>query len=428
MSNMMRRTDKRGGAGLEFSDRTRVPSPQVAGGAILRELPDDLASLVYPVYRLVFAFSQRHPRSTWFSAERLRAWEESVLLGAVEPEVRAPMAVLIGELVDPDRADVALVSRCCWCMTEWALDRHEETALAFAELAALSWPTNGRHALILARLYRNSGYPRKGEVWFRRASRLASAAADWEVAVLSTSGLAMLVWDQANFPRAKALLERAQRVAQRHSLRSLEAEVLHNRLAVAITAGDLEAAEDFARAAFERYQPEHHRIPALAYDIAYLWLSKGYAGQALNTFQALLPHFPDGEPRIQVLCAIARAAGMLAREDAFVWSAHEAREATAAVEKSPTRAAALIDLALGAISLDRPREATEALERACNVAGRMNQSDMLIKAEDALARLREGRPEVSFPENPGSEREAFTRRITGVLERLASESLLADPQ
>jgi len=426
MGDMMRPTDKRGGAGLEFSDRTRVPSPHVPGNAILRELPDDLAALVYPVYRLVLAFSQRHSGSPWFSGERLRAWEESVLRGDVEPEVLAPMAVLIGELVEPERADVALVSRCCWCMAEWALDRHEETALAFAELAALSWPTNGRHALVLARLYRNSGYPRKGELWFRRASRLASAAADWEVTVLSTSGLGMLFWDQANFPRAKALLERAQRVAQRHSLRSLEAEVLHNRLAVAITAGELEAAEDFARAAFERYQPAHHRIPALAYDIAYLWLSKGYAGQAFNTFQALLPHFPDGEPRIQVLCAMARAAGMLAREDAFVWSAQAAREARAHVEKSPTLAAALIDVALGAISLDRRREATEALERACQVARRMNQSDMLIKAEDALARLREGRPEVSFPGKPGSEREAFTRRITGVLERLASESLSAD--
>jgi tetratricopeptide (TPR) repeat protein len=426
MSNMMASTRRRGGAGLEFSDRTRVLSPDVAGESIVRELPDDLAALVYPVYRLVFAFSQRHSGSTWFSARRLQAWEEAVLLGGVDPEVQAPVAVLIGELVEPDRADVALVSRCCWCMAEWALDRHEETALAFAELAALSWPTNGRHALVLARLYRNSGYARKGEVWFRRASRLASAAADWEVAVLSTSGLGMLFWDQANFPRAKVLLERAQRVAQRHSLGPLEAEVLHNRLAVAITAGELEAAEGFARAAFERYPPDHHRIPALAYDIAYLWLSKGYAGQAFNTFHALLPHFPDGEPRIQVLCALARAAGMLVREGAFAWSAQAARDATARVEKSPTLAAALIDLALGAISLDRRREATEALERACQVARRMNQSDMLIKAEDALARLRQGRPEVSFPEKAGSEREAFTRRLTGALERLAPQACAAD--
>jgi tetratricopeptide (TPR) repeat protein len=426
MGNMMRPTEKRGGAGLEFSDRTRVPSPHVAGEAILRELPDDLAGIVYPVYRLVLAFSRRHSGSTWFSAERLRAWEESVLLGDMEPELQAPMAVLIGELVDPDRADVPLVSRCCWCMTEWALDQHEETALAFAELAALSWAENGRHALVLARLYRNSGYPRKGEVWFRRASRLASSSADWEAAVLSTSGLAMLFWDQANFPRAKLLLERAQKVAQRHSLGSLEGEVLHNRLAVAITAGELEAAEGFARAAFERYQPEHHRLPALAYDIAYLWLSKGYAGQALNTFHAVLPHFPDGEPRIQVLCALARAAGMLAREDAFAWSAQAAREATAQVEKSPTLAAALIDLALGAISLDRRREALETLERASQVARRMNQSDMLIKADDALARSREWRPEVSFPDKPGSEREAFTRRMTGVLERLAPQACPAD--
>lgn len=411
---------KRGGAPLEFSDRTRVPSPDVAGDAILRELPDDLASAVYVVYRLVFAFSQRRPGSLWYPIDRLRAWEESVLLGAMDPEVRAPVAVLIGELADPDRADVALVSRCCWCMAEWALDRHEDTALAFGELAAVSSPTNGRNALVLARLYRSAGYARKGEVWFRRASRLASAAADWEVAVLSTSGLGMLFWDQANFPRAKVLLERAQRIAQRHSLRSLEAEVLHNRLAVAITAGELEAAEGFARAAFDRYEPAHHRIPALAYDVAYLWLSRGYAGQALNTFAALLPHFPHGESRVQVLCALARAAGMLSREDAFAWSAQAVTVATAGVEKSPTLAAALIDLALGAISLDRRHDAREALERASQVARRMNQSDMLIMAEDALARLRQGCPEIPFPEQPGSEREAFTRRMTGVLERLAS--------
>jgi hypothetical protein len=51
---------------------------------------------------------------------------------------------------------------------------------------------------------------------------------------------------------------------------------------------------------------------------------------------------------------------------------------------------------------------------------------MLIKAEDALARLRQGRPEVSFPEKAGSEREAFTRRLTGALERLAPQACAAD--
>jgi hypothetical protein len=68
----------------------------------------------------------------------------------------------------------------------------------------------------------------------------------------------------------------------------------------------------------------------------------------------------------------------------------------------------------------------EALERACTVAQRMSQSDMLLKAEDALARLRQGRPEVSFPEKPGSERESFTRRLTDVLERLTPQARAVD--
>jgi tetratricopeptide (TPR) repeat protein len=377
---------------LDFCDRTCVPAAYPAGMGIFSELPTEEAALLWRVLRLILAYARGDYDQAWFDPGRLRTWEEELLRGSADPSFRAPCAVIVGELIQPDEATMGRVAHACWCIVEWALDRSVSTALAFAEAAALAWPANPRNALAAGRLLRRNGRPREGEAWLNRARRLATHYSDVECVVLSTSSLGMLYWEQGNFKHAQRCLARAQRAAQRRGLRILEGEVIHNQLALAIDKGELEAAEALAQAAFERYLPHHPKLPALAYDTAYLWLTRGHANRALRVFHALLPHFPEAAPRIQVLCAMCKAAGILGARDVFASSAAQVSEIAATARPENSLAAALVDLGMGAIALEEIGVAENALTNALALAQERGLADTIVKADEALGLLRRGQP------------------------------------
>lgn len=377
---------------LDFCDRTCVPVPDPAGAGIFADLPATDAVLLWRVLRLVLSYARGEYDAAWFDAGRLRCWEKDLLLGAADARFRSPCAVIVDELVDPDHADMECVAHACWCIVDWALDgdRSIATALAFVEAAALTWPVNARYALAAGRLFRRNGKPREGETWLNRSRRLAAHQSDHECLVLSTSSLGMLYWEQGSLKQAQRFLTRALRVARRNGLRTLEGEVLHNRLVVAIDRGELELAETFAQAAFERYVPDHPKLPALAYDTAYLWLSRGHTRRALRVFQALLPHFSEACVQVQVLCATCKAAGMTGARDVFASCAARVAEITARAQPDNTRAAALVDLGVGALALGETSLAESALTEALDLARERGLSETVVKAEEALDRLRRG--------------------------------------
>lgn len=379
---------------LDFCDRTCVPAAHPAGAGFFADLPATDAALLWRVLRLVLAYARGGYDSVWFDADRLRCWEEELLLGAADARLRFPCAVIVDELVDPDRADMEVVAHGCWCIAEWALDgdRSVSAALAFAEAAALSWPVNARYALAAGRLFRRNGQPREGETWLNRSRRLAAHHSDHECVALGTSSLGMLYWERGSLKQAQRFLTRARRVARRHGLRTLEGEVLHNLLVVAIDSGELDAAEEFAQAAFERYVPNHPKLPALAYDTAYLWLSRGHTSRALRVFQALLPHFSDSCARLQVLCATCKAAGITGAHEVFASCASQVAEINEQVQQDNSRAAALVDLGVGAFALGENELAESALTEALVLARDRGLSETMVKADQALDQLRRGEP------------------------------------
>ncbi|WP_420128657.1 tetratricopeptide repeat protein [Longimicrobium sp.] len=369
-----------------------MPVAQPAGVGIFADLPPADAVLLWRVLRLVLSYARGDYDRRWFDAGRLRVWEKDLLLGAADVRFRSACAVIVDELVDPDHADMECVAHACWCIVDWALDgdRSVATALAFTEAAALTWPVNARYALAAGRLFRRNGKPREGEAWLNRSRRLAAHYSDHECLVLSTSSLAMLYWEQGSLKQAQRFLTRAQRVARRNGLRTLEGEVLHNLLVVAIDRGELDSAEAFAQAAFDRYMPDHLKLPALAYDTAYLWLSRGHTRRALRVFQALLPHFSETCAQVQVLCATCKAAGMTGARDVFASCASRVAEITGRTKPDSTRAAALVDLGVGALALGENQLAESALTDALTLARERGLSDTLMKADEALDQLRRG--------------------------------------
>jgi tetratricopeptide (TPR) repeat protein len=362
-----------------------APADQ-AGAALVQELEPELAILLWRVLRL--AQSSRIVLHPEHERAACAALEAGLLCGALPEMVRAPAAVIAGEAAS-GQPNAELVAKACWCLVEWALGvGAARTAVAFAEAAGLSAEQSGRHALATGRFMRRNGLPREGEAWLRRARRLARASRDWDCLVLSTSSLAMHVWEQGNYPVSKRLLERARRTARAHKLRTLEGEVMHNLLVLAIDMKRGKEAQEYAEGTFERYLPDHPKLPALAYDVAYLWLTQGHAGRALAMFQALLPHFTDVAPRVQILAAICRCAGLTGNAELVMESEAHTRALTSSYQREmPMLPAALIDIgiALGTVGdMDRARV---ALRRAGEIAGKAGNSECLMRAEQALADL-----------------------------------------
>jgi tetratricopeptide (TPR) repeat protein len=371
----------------DFTGPLSIPGGEVAGAEIVRELGAEVSLAVWQTLRGVLMWAAETPdaRPALFDAEAMRAWECELLVASWEPELRYPLAVLVGELAgDPTPEALA---RACLCVSDWALAHDAwSTGLAFAEAAALGWPENPRYAWMAGCLLRKHGRVREGEQWTRRCIRVAVAIGDWEAQALGLNSLGNMFYEAGNYPRATEALRNALRVASKKGLDSLKGEVLHDLFAVTMMAGDLPQAEKLALAAYEIYRTGHHRLPALVHDVAALWLARGEYARALVVLKALRPFFTSPEARVQLYGSLARAAG--ACGDAASFS--EAYEIACALANSPgaRSAPAMLEVGLGASALHDWWIAERTLAFAVDLARRSGEQDVLVKAEAALAGAR----------------------------------------
>jgi tetratricopeptide (TPR) repeat protein len=416
----MRKDGDGGRTKLTLKVHAAVPGADVPGAVLLSDAPQALACDLFDAYRATILFAS-YSGGAWGYTAPLRALEDRLLRSRGNLAFTQPLGVLAGELAEPKETCRRTVSRSCLAIADWALSEgHTETALAFAEAAALCSPEDGRLSYAVGRIFKSHGRARKAESWLRRASRLAYYIKDWESHTLCLNSLGMLYWDQGANPRSKASLHRARRYAKRYAFRRLEGVVLHNLFVVSCTSGDFSNVEEYAQGAFERYLPNFYRLPALAYDIAYYWLIRGYALRALPVFQSLISHFPVPGQRIQVLAALARAAGAAGDEAAFnsAWAEVHSFRSDARVRQ--TLSASLIDVGFGACHLGDWARARLCLTEAMQAAEAFGQTDMLIKAEAALEDVKLGRnPDVTVrPKGATSSNEAaeeLASRCVGAL-------------
>lgn len=195
---------------------------------------------------------------------------------------------------------------------------------------------------------------------------------------------------------------RAQRSARRHSLSELEGMALHDLCIVAINCGNAAEAETLAAAALDAYGVRSPRLPALAHDLAYLWLEQGCFDRALAVFEAVLPHLDRPADRVHVLADIARAAAGAKNEARFesAWTATVCiLEDADAVEDA---AQALVDLALGATMLQEWQRAEVAARRALQLATERNEGKVRLTAEAILDSIIRGRKLTVFVTGEGA--------------------------
>lgn len=367
-------------APLELLHPLALPSSTAAGVEILSELPRPQALPLYSIYRAALSWSSGDS-----SGEDVGRVERHALARLGEGGCWPAVAVIALNVAAPPGDDRAEIAAACLALADWALSQGAQvTALAFAGLAALVWPGHPRYAWTYGRLLRGSGRMREAEHWFRRSHRIAVWLGDWEAQAKCLDSLGVLSYLTGNYRRAENRLARALALAAKRGLRRVRGEILHDLFVLELNRQDFVRAEEYAAGALRHYLPNHDRLPALAHDLACLWMDQGHFTRALPLLRAVVRHMEEPVEQFQSYAATARAAGGAGDGDAFEWAWRGAHETAARFDESRSRGAAFVDLGRGAASLGRWTEAVQAFERARSVAARRGETGVVVTAEAGL--------------------------------------------
>ncbi|HEX8273331.1 MAG TPA: tetratricopeptide repeat protein [Longimicrobiaceae bacterium] len=367
------------------------------GSDILAEAGAVPAILLCQVYRGVMGWAltpaAEHPGlfPPGAAAETRRLMREA----PVPDELRPALETVCGLFDDPAGADPRGVAEACMRIGEWAERKGDApaTALRFVQAGASCSPNDPRLAYRAGYVARQRASWDLAELWFRHSSTVGRRAHDWEAHARAYSGLGNSYYRQGRYLPAQREHLKALRVAKRHGIRDLQGNAYHDLFGVAIGLQNAEKAEEFGKSAFNAYGAGHRMIPALAHDIAYFWITRGQFHRALPVFQALLPHFQQPENRLRVLATLARAAGGAQERQAFHGAWAEAWSMAAELEQSTALTTSLLEMAYGAVSLAEWALASEAAGQASSRARERGEVDVLVPAEELLARISDARTE-----------------------------------
>jgi len=375
---------------IEFAYPLTVPDGTVFGAVILREVPHSFALHVFQALRMTFAWAAGPEASgIEFDTMNLTEWELEVLqTEGIDEALWAPIAVIAGELTRPAMLEPERLTHACLAVMDWALGAEAHgTALLFAEAAAVVWPSNARLAWICGKAHRERQNFARAETWLKRAKRVAVWTGDWEMQAQAINSLGNLKVHLGDFASGRELLVSAARLAKRRRLRERQAKVLHDLLAVSIYDGRLDEAEAYAGKAFSAYGSEHPDVINLAFDVAHLWMQRGQFARALAVLKALYPRVADDDRQLRVIASAARAAGAVGETDTFQHAWTDAWQLINGGTVSHLRAAAPLELGLGALSLGLWEHAQVALASAHAAAQELREGDTLARAESSLDHL-----------------------------------------
>jgi tetratricopeptide (TPR) repeat protein len=306
-----------------------------------------------------------------------------LLASGAPEELERPLRILIEMQGDPVRIGADRVALACVGVAGWADGEGKRaTAVEFTHAAALACPGSPVYALASGRRSRDEGRYTEAEAMYQRAVALARQVQDWDSYTRAHAGLGKVSQQKGAYPTARRALQKALRRAERCSLRSLRAMVLHDLFTVEIDCGQDEEAEVYAQAAAEAYGPGHPNLSALAGDVAVFWMDRGRFAEALPVLRRILT-FGRGD-RLLTVGHIARAAGALGDKGVFR-SAYDAVLATP--EEAARRVDALSFAAQGAINLKLLEEAHAAASLALETAQYRGEHRTVFEMEMLLERV-----------------------------------------
>ncbi len=380
--------------------RWHVPPALVHGGEslegaqVLDEVQGPLGLLLWETYRDVALWSGTAPedRDGLFASGAAAARKASMEAVAGEPALERGLRGAAVVLSDPAGASEQEVMAACRQASDWAEQRGLlATAVTLATAAALASPTHAAAAFRVGQLARRKGEGARAETWFRRTVGLGRQAKDWASYSEAFLGLGNLYKERGNYLAARRFHIRGLRAARRHGMRDQQGRALHDLFTIAVETGPPAEAQDLARMAFRAYGPRHPRLPALAHDVAYFWMSLGRFEPALEVFRAVLPHLHDASERIIAAGNIGRAAGAVGDRAGFEDGWEQVWAAQPEWERLPLAPQALLELSHGASSLRDWVRAERAAESARELGQRKGMGALLLETEAVLDAARRKR-------------------------------------
>ena len=390
--------------------RWHVPPALVHGGEslegaqVLDEVQGPLGLLLWETYRDVALWAGTAPedRDGLFAAGAADARGASMEAVGADAALERGLRGALVVLTDPAGANEQEVMASCRQAADWAEQRGLlATAVTLATAAALASPTHAGAAFRVGQIARRKGEGARAETWFRRAVGLGRQAKDWASYSEAFLGLGNLYKQRGNYPAARRFHIRGLRAARRHALRDIQGRALHDLFTIAVETSPPAEAQELARLAFRAYGPRHPRLPALAHDVAYFWMTQGRFEPSVEVFQAVLPHLHD--PSERIICAgnVGRAAGAAGDRAGFeeaweqVWAAQPEWDRLALAPQ------ALLELAHGASSLRDWVRAERAAESARDLGQRKGMGALLMETESVLDAARRKRA-LEQPADPGA--------------------------
>lgn len=358
-----------------------------------------------PVERPTLFVRQPKP---WVTAKRIEAQ-------AVEGELAGALDVLATLLHDPLGADTRQLAGACERIARWADARgYAETAIQFAEAAAVICPDQARLANLCGRLTRNAGDFPRAEVWFERGIGLARGRRNWVEYTRGHLGAGILAMGLGREARARRHFNTASSIAMREGHEWLAAEAQHDLFQFVTVRGNYVDAEVHARRALAWYPKHHPRLPFLAADVAFLMVCQRYYAPAV---EILRPFVRTVEPPRNVLGYSLLVRALAGAGNHREFERRRARLLKLLAEHAEYEAAARWNLAQGELLLGERDAALANARRALELARARRDRETEVLAERLVAELEVGTVAPAEPKR----RDERSREFVGTLLRRLAE-------
>jgi tetratricopeptide (TPR) repeat protein len=290
----------------------------------------------------------------------------------------------LGALVRyPEHVSGPGMAAACLAISEWAEAEHmPETALHYAEAAALADPTSARAAALAGTACTAQAADQRAELWLTRAVRIARRTGDWEWHARAYLRLGLLFYELGDVTRARRAHHRARWSALRSGHYTYAAAAHHNLLLVECSAGTFAAGHRHARLALELYSARHPRLPHLAHDVGCLMALHGAHVDALDLLDATMPFFTRPWERVAMMGTVALAAAGAGQRQRH---AEAVADLLLLGSLAETHAAGALSLAAeGAALLGDGERARGLAARALELAERRREREPLRRARRVL--------------------------------------------
>ena len=291
----------------------------------------------------------------------------------------------------PLSVDPAAIAEGCRQVVEWALaHEHTQTAIEFAEAAALVAPEDAGIANLAGRVTRNAGEYARAEVWFNRAIGYARERNDEVELTRAHLGYGTLHKELGRVREARKHLNSGSRIARRLGQPSLAAEAQHDICALLIERGHYAEAEQHALIALRWYPKSHPRFPLFAADIALLLTLRNNFVAAARVLRGTVRVLDNPAAKAAVLALYSRAlAGARHTDEAT----HQGQRALYLLKRHHEwEALALWHLAAAERLLDRRELAEAHAVRALEIATERADRETARRSRRTLSHIRSRTP------------------------------------